>query len=319
MTSLAPVVPLRQIQTTRRSHPLLSVMAWEARRVFASRSAWISALVALGLFLLAVWVGHAPVQMGVANAAGSFNASVAGTSAWGLIVIFPIYLLFPFALVLPFVCTEGVARDLKRRTHELVMTTALPTWAYVWGRYLIVLLLSLGLATLLLAVILAMGLFLHLTEPDYPTPEIGAVVAIWAIMAVPTVILLSGLSFALGTLLPQHANQVKIGMIIFWFLGVVVLPILPTGGQQLPSWYLTWEPTGLGMSATLGNQYAQIFQPFLSAETGDPFAGLIPTEQRMPDLWPWLAPHLFWAALGLALVALAASAFKRFRQAPNPP
>src|SRR5256884_3560350 len=52
---------------------------------------------------------------------------------------------------------DGVTRDLNRRTHELLMTTALPTWAYVWGRYLAGLVMSLGLALLLLASILGMG------------------------------------------------------------------------------------------------------------------------------------------------------------------
>src|SRR5579859_1570824 len=155
MTTLAPVMPKRQMQRTQRARPLLAVMAWEARRLRASRASWISALVAFCLFLFAIWIARAPIQMGFGNAAGSFSASVAGTSAWGLIVIFPSFLLFPLAIVLPFISADGVGRDLKRRAHELLMTTALPTWAYVWGRYLVVLLLSLGLAVALLAAILA--------------------------------------------------------------------------------------------------------------------------------------------------------------------
>ena len=41
--------------------------------------------------------------------------------------------MFVFALMLPFVVTEGVAADYKRRVHELLMATPLPGWAYVWG------------------------------------------------------------------------------------------------------------------------------------------------------------------------------------------
>src|SRR6266404_8688170 len=93
-------------------------------------------------------------------------------------------------MLLPFVNADGVTRDLHRHTHELLLATALPTWAYVWGRYLTCLLLSLGLALLLLAAILVMGLFLHLTITDYPLPQIGNVMVIWIGMVAGASVLL---------------------------------------------------------------------------------------------------------------------------------
>src|SRR5205807_9692222 len=103
--------------------------------------------------------------------------------------------LMLLGLLLPFVNADGVTRDLHRRTHELLMATALPTWAYVWGRYLIGLLLSLGLSLLLLAAILGMGLFLHLTITDYPLPEIGNLMVICVGMFASAAALVSSLSF----------------------------------------------------------------------------------------------------------------------------
>jgi hypothetical protein len=150
MTTIVHARPERQITTTRRTSPLLPVLIWELRRFRASRLFWFQAL---GCFC--------------------FLLFVAGTSARGLLHTLPLVLVV-LVLLLPFVTADGVTRDLSRRTHELLMTTALPTWAYVWGRYLAGLLISLGLALLLLASILGMGGLLHLTVADYPLPQIGA-------------------------------------------------------------------------------------------------------------------------------------------------
>ena len=40
-------------------------------------------------------------------------------------------------------------------------------------------------------------------------------------------------------------------------------------------------------------------------------------EQQMPDLTPWILPHLIWIGLGLALVLIARLSFKRFRNIPS--
>src|SRR5260370_13200194 len=87
--------------------------------------------------------------------------------------------LMLLGMLLPFVNADGVTRDLSRRTHELLMATALPTWAYVWGRYLAGLVMSLGLAGLVLASILGMGWLLHLTITHSPLPEICNLMVIW--------------------------------------------------------------------------------------------------------------------------------------------
>ena len=94
------------------------------------------------------------------------------------------------------------------------MTTALPSWAYVWGRYLVGLLMSLGLATLLLVGILGTGIVLHLTVAGYPAPVIGITLLLWVGMVVPATMLVSSLSFAVVTLFPRLCILVKIVILV---------------------------------------------------------------------------------------------------------
>src|SRR5260221_7399011 len=132
-------------------------MAWELRRSCTSR---LLCLQALGFFCLSsfvIWARQIPLTLNHMQANVLFLGFVAGTSAWGLLMILPSGTLMLLGLLLPFVNADGVTRDLHRHTHKLLMATALPTWAYVWGRYLAGLVMSLGLALLLLTSILGMG------------------------------------------------------------------------------------------------------------------------------------------------------------------
>src|SRR5207244_2288730 len=151
-------------QAIERPLPLTRVMAWELRRFRASRLFWLQALGFFCFSLFLTWALHAPENFSggvVSNGGGgeSLSGFVAGTSAWGLLHTLPTSLVV-LVLLLPFVTVDGVTRDLQRRTHELLLATALPTWAYVWGRYLMGLVMSLALALLFLVAILGMGLLL---------------------------------------------------------------------------------------------------------------------------------------------------------------
>ncbi len=313
MTTILSAAPNRQTTTTPRPHPLLAVMAWELRRLRASRTTWRLLIVAFGFFLFVVWLIKAPGGIGFNDA--TFSLSV--TSAEGLVAALPM-LSFLLALILPFVNADGTARDLKQRTHELLMSTAVPSWAYIWGRYLVCLLVSLVLAALLLAALLLMWLILHQTQADYPPPQPGALILIWAVALVPTAILISSASFALGTILQRHSNLVKIGLILSWFMLGLVLPSIPVGGSgHVPAWYLTWEPTNIGMTALLQAPYNQGATMILTAAASGGsasaiLAALTRLEQQMPNLGPYILPHLVWAALGVGLVMVAGRSFKRF-------
>ena len=315
MTTIVHARPDRRITTTERSSPLLNVLLWELRRFCASRLFWLQALGFFCFLLFLTWAQQAPERFATIHGTVALDGFVAGTSAWGLLHTLPLALVL-LVLLLPFVTADGVTRDLSRRTHELLMTTVLPTWAYVWGRYLIGLLLSLGLALLLLAAILGMGGLLHLTVTDYPAPEIGNLLLLWVGMVLPATVLVSSLSFALGTLLPRLTNLVKIVILVGWFVGVEILSVLFSDASHavnfsLPAWYVNWDPTSaitaLGMLPKYSldlrgvTSTAQLQQIFLTVEN------------KVPDISGWFASHLLLAGVSLVLVLVAALAFKRSR------
>ena len=300
--------PPRVIQ---RSPLLARVMAWELRRFCASRLFWVQALGFFGFSLFLTWALHAPVNFPQVSNGVQFTGFVAGTSAWGLLRTLPVVLVV-LVLLLPFITADGVTRDLSRRTHELLMTTALPTWAYVWGRYLAGLVMSLGLALLLLASILGMGWLLHLTVTDYPAPVIGNLLLLWVGMVLPATVLVSSFGFALSTLLPRLSTLVKVVILVAWIVGALVIPLGLGRTTPPPAWYVNWDPTS-GITA-LG------LLPSYSIHLGPTITNavqlqqlILSVENKMPDLAGWFAPHLLLAGCSLALVLVAALAFKRSR------
>ncbi len=304
----------QQTRAIGRPSPLLSVMAWEFRRLLASRLFWFQALGLFGLLLIITWASHAPDHFSTQNVQGGelLSGFIAGTSAEGLLRTLPTVLVV-LVLLLPFVTADGVTRDLNRRTHELLMTTALPTWAYVWGRYLAGLVMSLGLALLLLVSILGMGGLLHLTDPVYPLPQIGAVLLLWVGMVLPATVLVSSFGFAFSTLLPRLSTLVKVVILVAWIVGALVIPLGLGNTTPPPAWYVNWDPTSgitalgllpsysINLGPTITNE-AQLQQLVLSVEN------------KMPDIAGWFAPHLLLAGCSLALVLVAALAFKRSRE-----
>jgi ABC-2 type transport system ATP-binding protein len=122
-----------QSRSCRRSGSIsVLIELRELRRFRASRLFWFQALGFFGFFLLLTWVQGTTIHFSTRNNDGF----IAGTSAQGLLLTLPTVLLL-LVLLLPFVTADGVTRDLYRRTHELLLATALPGWAYVWGRYLV--------------------------------------------------------------------------------------------------------------------------------------------------------------------------------------
>jgi hypothetical protein len=161
-----------------------------------------------------------------------------------------------------------------------------------------------------------MGLELYLTAPDYPAPQVGALVALWGALVVPVTLLVSSISFAVATLLPRYAHLVKIGTLACWFLAAIALPAVPYQ-SAIPTWYVQWDPTGLALSKVAVSQFDQAVQQQLNAAVQSHSVSqlLVRLEQQMPDIGSWLAPHLIWAGLGLVLAMIAARSFKRFQGA----
>ncbi len=315
MSTLALTISRQQTRTIQRTHPVLAVMGWELRRFRASRFFWLQILGLFCFLILLTWAEA--TREGVVE--GKPVGFIAGTSAWGLAHTLPTTLTL-LVLFLPFITADGVTRDVRRRTHELLMTTALPGWAYVWGRYLVDLLMSLGLALVLLAAIEGTGTVLHLTT-DYPAPILGNILLLWAVMVVPATVLVSSLGFAAATLLPRLSTMVKIVLLLGWVVGAEVIPSLlyaPSGPDNLPpTGYSAWDPTGALTSVRMLQQYSPTFEQQVSAATTPAqIQHLINTiANQTPDVSALLAPHLVEALLSFALVALAAFTFRRFRNA----
>lgn len=296
----------QHIRTMKRAHPLARVLTWEVRRFRASRLFWLQALSFFGLFLFLTWVSGTSIEF----SHGQFSGLMAGTSAHGLLLTLPTVLLL-LVLLLPFVTADGVTRDLHRRTSELLLTTALPTRAYIWGRYLVCLAMSLGLAALLLCATFLMGWLLHLTVPLYPAPQAEAVLSLWGGLVVPATILVSSLSFALGTMLPRQSTLIKIAVLAVWTVGAEILPF-SLGSTLISTWYSNWDPTGAVTALKILSQ-THDSQLYTATSMAQFQQALLSYENTMPGIGEWFIPHLILAAVSLGLVALAASTFQRSR------
>jgi len=281
-----------------RPLPLLSVWSWEIRRVFAKRLNWGFGLASFIFFLGMLWFKHA-WEMGTET---SFPFILYGTSAIGMLYEFTVVLMLVFAFILPFVVTEGVARDYKNRSHEMLMATPLPTSAYVWGRFLAVLTIGLAQAVLMLLAVLLMGSFLHLRNAVYPQPILGNLISAWGLIVIPPTLLIAGIGFSLGTLWPRKTRTIMLGIVITWVLFYTV-------GQVL--WI---NPTGINIIYNLIPQFIQTVEANFAS---------IPVSQRdiwvgqlqavSPNLGVWVLPQYSLASFGILLVLVAAIAFKRFR------
>lgn len=302
----------QQARTVQRTRPLARVMSWELRRFTASRIFWLQALGFFCFLLLIVAAQDWPNRVDYGHPGGGAEISgfIAGTSALGLLYSLPGSLAL-LILVVPFVTADGVTRDLQRRTHELLMTTTLPIWAYVWGRYLVGLLISLGLAFLMLAAILGMGLALHLTVPGYPWPSVGAALLLWGGMVLPATVLVSSVGYALATLLPRLSTPIKVVILLVWIVGVFIIPRV--GGDQPAGWIVNWDPTSAVTARGLLAQYS--LSDALRAATSEANFqnALIAMENKLPATGSWFGSHLLLGGFGLLMVLVVPLAFRRAR------
>jgi hypothetical protein len=203
------------------------------------------------------------------------------------------------------------------------MATAIPTWAYVWGRYLVVTALSLFFAVEMLAAILLLITVEHMSigGADYPAAQIGPLLAPWAAMVLPATIFAGGLGFALGTLLFRHATYVKLSIALGWFIWLAALPGIVQGNPDVPDWLVRWEPTYVGLRTGFDDLYDSAFhnavlplersgQPISHGQLLTIYHHLI---YELPETSSWLPAHLIWATGAVGAVGLAAYLFKRYQ------
>lgn len=307
-----PAVEASALPSSRRSNPLATVVRWELHRLGDARFTWISALLVFLLTgLLQLVFGQAD-QETIASAFGPRTFWIDWGSNFGLLHFLPEIFGMGLALFTPFLCTDGVARDLRRRTHELLMTTPLPSWAYVWGRYLSGLLMSLGLACVMLPALLLVTLFRHQFQPDlYLTPDLHDILVLWAIIVLPPALILSSISFALGTVWPRLSTVIKVALVSLWFLLPFFFNQLNLS-EKLGVWDPTSQIPALAQVAT-GNIMRQLEIQTRTQPTQPFLATWHALEQHLPDLSTWVVPRLVLCGVSIACVILATLAFRRFR------
>lgn len=301
----------KQIIGRRSQNPLVNVWQWELRRIGSNRVNWALAGVTFLFLLGMMYWKHAWLMGGESSQTLVFY----GTSSAGMLLEFVNVLLLVTALILPFLVTEGVARDQKQRIHEILMSTPLPSWAYVWGRFLAVVSMALGLAVLVLITQIGMGNLLHYQHPVYPAPVAVDVLTAWAVVIVPAFILITALGFTLGTLWPRRTMVIMLGMLIGWILLFTLGNIL---WENFGSLFMYLNPTSNGV---LGSVIPQILhQVPVGLHSLAPIQQALITQQvqaHLPDLFPFLLAHYGLAACGMILVALVAVGFQRFRNVLN--
>ena len=216
---------MRRVRSPRRSEVRprqLTVCAWELRRLLACRSTLIGAPVLALFFVGIVLIKH---QWTLPLGADSPQTiSILASTAFGQIYEMVGVLLLFLGMLMPFLTADAVARDRKKRVHELLMATPVRSSAYVWGRYLAVLLVAL-LAAALWRSRRWSPTWCCTTVQGLPAPSLVSWIPSWLVLVLPSVVLVGGIAFMLGTLLPRWAMAAKVAVLLGWVTGSLVVGI----------------------------------------------------------------------------------------------
>ena len=273
---------------------------WELEHFLSSQSSWVLAAAAFCFFIGLLMVRN---QWGY----------VLGTTALGQLAELVYDLMLIFGLILPFLVTDQVAHDYQERMHELLMTTSVSSRIYVLSRYLAVLLISLGLAILLLVAQVLVNLVLPVLNTGFPPANLLVTFSLWARLALPAGILIGSLCFCLGTLFPRFTAIPKLAICMAWI--ILALDNDPTD----LTWRAYWNPTGAGMVTLVYKQFQDLAQNGLknTLAAAQQAQLILRIQQSLPNLWPWVGPFLALAGIGFLLGFLAIFSFRRFRNAMN--
>jgi ABC-type transport system involved in multi-copper enzyme maturation permease subunit len=283
-----------------------TVCGWELRRVLASRSTLALAGATIAVFAALVTFKHQ--WLFPLDDRTHVLMWLYGSSSLGQVYEMVAVVLTFFGLLVPFLAADGVARDHRQRTHELVMTTAVPDWAFVTGRFLAVLAQTLAAGLLTLAGLLAAELLVHSSRPEFPAPDVASLLSLWAVLLVPAGVLLAGVSFLAGTLAPRRGTVVKIAVVLVWIGMAAVVDF-----SSSLAWYPYWSPAGNALLDVARQTWVQTYVALSGTRASvDPSLALRAQEATI-DLRPWVLPHVGLAVIGLAAAVLAAVRFRRFR------
>ncbi|HEV2659716.1 MAG TPA: hypothetical protein VGU68_03905, partial [Ktedonobacteraceae bacterium] len=255
------------------------------------------------------------------------GVAVDAFSALGILMASWLWILL-LGLFQLLIVTDLVAHDLAARVHELVMSTPTPTWAYIWGRYLAGVCIGLAMSLVLLVAVPLVGYAMHAGLPlgqyqdvpgyaqlGYPAPNIGVIVGVWALFVLPTILLLTALGFVVGTLLPKYGNVLKLllcaGWAAYMFFGTKVF--------ELSSVTANWELTTGALQGVLVKQAQTLYHSNVNGGTSmlQRVHIVRSIEQQVPDMLPWILPHLLYAGIALLCVYYLARSFQRFAGVTN--
>ena len=301
--------------SAERANPLWAVFRWEMRRRLSKPSFWLIAAFLFLFTLVLMWLGQYKAFLDQKS-----GVLVAGTTAFGLMQELPGVLLLWFGFVVPFVAVDLASSDVRQRTHELLMSCAIPNKAFLWGRYLVGLCQCLFLAVLLLAGILVMAFALHtflwlgLDGPGdligYPAPNVGVIVFFWALMVLPVVVWFSALSFLFGSLQATSIGMMQVVMACLWLVCSYIS--LAFSASPISS---AFDPTSASISFTFISFYQQRYQLLVqhvaNVEQRRAIGNMV--QQIIPDtMWLFVLIHSIYAILGLLLVVITIRKFSRF-------
>ena len=288
---------------------------YEVRRRFSIRAMWLLFLAVFAFFFGFMWL---------TRTRGSYfdnGLKIDGGTPLGLLS--GTFMSTLFVILIPFIATELVAFDLRRRTHELLMTTPVPTWAYVWGRYIAGLVVVGGLLFAMLTGFLLMGLFLsNGILPDsgypfgYPPLNIGALLLLWSLIVLPITLLIQSISFVLGTFFPSFTNAIKALVVIVYYVVLIFNPYLFNASTAV------WDPSGYAItlnvtSNTSVHEYTTRIRKEHAQTVRQQLKILRDIEQEVPDTSQWWLPRIVYILLSFVAVALTAHYFQRFRRQLN--
>ena len=287
---------------------ILVVAGWELRRLAASVGNFGLVAGVFVLFVGLVWVKHSwaiPVESGSGR---GVVLNVIGSTALGTVFEVVALLLLFFGVLVPFVVADGVARDHRQRVHELLMAAPISTSSYVLGRFVASLGVAILLSIVMLAAIAVADLTISFSEPDFVALNWAGLILTWAVLVVPAVVVIGGFSFMLSTLMPRIATAAKVTVVLAWVLLSVVVDV----GHGL-GWFGYWTPTGNGVLKVIPPAAAEHYASLLQAGTGSASSLSLRVQQQLPDLWPWVVPHVGLVVIGAACAGFAALRFRRFQ------
>jgi hypothetical protein len=284
----------------------LTVAGWELRRILARRRNLPLLGAAFAVFVGLVWL-KSTWQIPVSEAQ-HVTITVFASTAYGQVQQVVGVLLLFFGVILPFVATDAVAADRRARVHELLMTTRLASWAYVIGRYAAALMVGMALAISVLLAQVAGNLLIGWTSRGYPSPDLVAAVQVWALFVLPAVVLVTGVCFLLGTVVPWLSTPVKVAALVLW----VALGVVTDIGHGL-NWFGSWVPTGTGVLKAAPASLIPAYRSAIGAGASAPGAELI-AQERLPQLRDYIGPHVGLVFIGLGAVLVAVLGFDRFRR-----